>query len=268
MELRKPDTRSATLPRSTDPLFYQRVSRPVAAMPKDFPAGAVVAPHCHERAQLLYAADGVMRVATSAGTWIVPPQRAVWIPLGVEHELLMIGAVAMRTLYIAADVAPGLPSTCTVVNVSPLLRELILAAMEEPVEYAVDSRGAAIAALLLHEIAAIKTIALHLPLPHDARTAKACSLVLERIRDDVGLDDLATAVGVSSRSLSRLFRRETGMSFQIWRQQARLSEALVRLAAGQPIATVSADLGYASSSAFITMFKRMLGTTPGRYFRD
>jgi AraC-like DNA-binding protein/quercetin dioxygenase-like cupin family protein len=254
-------------PRSTDPLAYQRVSRPVAAMPKDFPAGAVVPPHRHERAQLLYAAEGVMRVSTAVGTWIVPPQRAVWIPPGIEHKLLMIGAVAMRTLYIAPDAAPGLPSGCVVVDVSPLLRALILAAMDEPVEYADGTRAAAIAALLLHEIAAIETIALHLPMPREARAARACALVLERVGENVGLDDLAAAVGVSSRTLSRLFHRETGMSFQIWRQQARLSEALVGLAAGRPAARVAAELGYASTSAFITMFKRMLGTTPGRYFR-
>jgi AraC-like DNA-binding protein/mannose-6-phosphate isomerase-like protein (cupin superfamily) len=252
---------------STDPKDYRRVSQPVTAMSKNYPSGAEVARHQHERAQLLYAVEGVMRVATAVGTWIVPPQRALWIPPEVEHELRMIGAVAVRILYIVPDAAPGLPTTCTILSVSPLLRELILAAIEGPVEYAANSRGEAIVTLVLHEIAAIETVAPQLTMPHDDRVARVCQVVLDRIGENLGLDDLAAGIGVSARTMTRLFQQETGMSFQAWRQRARLSEALARLATGQRTARVAADLGYGSSAAFITMFKRMLGTTPGRYFR-
>jgi hypothetical protein len=142
--------------RSTDPAAYQDVSRPVAAMPKNFAAGAVVPPHRHKRAQLLYAAAGVMRVTTPSGTWVVPPHRAVWIPPGITHEIRMIDAVAMRTLYVSRNAAARLPRDCVVVEVSGLLRELILAAMNEPVHYRTGSRGEAIARLLLHEIATVQ----------------------------------------------------------------------------------------------------------------
>ena len=252
--------------RSSDPHDYQTVGRAVAAMPKDFPPGSHVPPHRHPRAQLLYAVAGIMRVSTPEGSWVVPPHRAVWIPPETEHEITMSGAVAMRTLYIDPRASSGSPARCTVLAVPPLLRELILAAMQEPVEYPSGSRGDAIAALLLHEINAVEAEPLHLPLPRHPRLAAVCRRVVERIGGDETLDALARDAGLSTRTLARLFQRETGMSFLAWRQQARLAEALTRLASGQPSTLVAQDVGYASPSAFAAMFRRMLGTTPARYF--
>lgn len=252
--------------RSTNPADYQRVARPVAAMPKDFAPGHHIARHSHERGQLLYATRGVMRVSTDQGTWVVPPQRALWIPPGVTHEIRMSGAVAMRTLYIAPETAAALPADCQVIEVSELLRALILAAMEEPVEYDSGSRGEAIAQLLLHELRGVAVVPLHLPLPQDARLQTVCRRVQETLHEDVDIETLAGEAGMSSRSLARLFQRETGMGFLAWRQQARLAEALAQLSTGKPVALVAQDLGYASPAAFTAMFRRSLGTTPGRYF--
>jgi AraC-like DNA-binding protein/mannose-6-phosphate isomerase-like protein (cupin superfamily) len=257
--------------RSIDADDYQRSPRPVAAMPKDYEPGEEVAPHSHRRAQLLYAVSGVMRITAREvdgqnGTWIVPPQRAVWIPPGCEHQVRMVGPVQMRTLYVEPGAAPGLPGECRVIEVSPLLRELILALMDEPVDYTPGSRGEAIARLLLQELVAVEALPLHLPQPRDARLQAVCRQIEARIGEDLPLEDIARDAGMSSRTLARLFRRETGMGFQQWRQQARLAEALARLAAGQPVGLVAADLGYAGPAAFTAMFRRSLGTTPSRYF--
>lgn len=252
--------------RSTNAEDYQRVARPVAAMPKDFPHGTHIPPHRHERGQVIYATTGVMRVSTEHGTWVVPPQRALWIPPGVAHEIRMSGAVAMRTLYIAADTAVALPTACQVIEVSDLLRALILAAMEEPVDYAAGSRGEAIAQLLLHELRGVAVVPLHLPLPQDGRLQAVCRQVMERLGAETDIETLARTAGMSSRSLARLFQRETGMGFLAWRQQARLAEALAQLSSGKPVALVARDLGYASPAAFTAMFRRSLGTTPGKYF--
>ena len=257
---------SPTSGRSTDPEDYQRVARPVAAMPKDFPSGHHIARHRHERGQLVYATRGVMRVGTGQGTWIVPPQRALWIPPGVEHEIRMSGAVAMRTLYIAPDTAAALSADCQVIEVSDLLRALILAAMEEPVEYDSGSRGEAIAQLLLHELRGVTVVPLHLPMPRDAKLQTVCRRVQAHLSADLDIETLARDVGMSSRSLARLFQREIGMGFLAWRQQARLAEALAQLSTGKPVALVANDLGYASPAAFTAMFRRSLGTTPGKYF--
>jgi AraC-like DNA-binding protein/mannose-6-phosphate isomerase-like protein (cupin superfamily) len=252
--------------RSTNAEDYQRVARPVAAMPKDFPSGHHIGRHSHERGQVVYATQGVMRVGTDQGSWVVPPQRALWIPPGVEHEIRMSGAVAMRTLYIAAGTAADLPDTCQVIEVSDLLRALILAAMEEPVDYDTGSRGEAIAQLLLHELRGVAVVPLHLPMPRDARLQTVCRQVVARLGQDTDIETLAREAGMSSRSLARLFQRETGMGFLAWRQQARLAEALAQLSGGKPVALVASDLGYTSPAAFTAMFRRLLGTTPGKYF--
>src|SRR5262249_11980191 len=154
-------------PRSTDPADYQRVPRAVAAMAKDFRAGDRIAPHHHERAQLIFAAHGAMLVSTRQGSWAVPPQRAVWMPGGITHEIRMAGAVAMRPLYVRGDAAARLAPPVRVLAVSPLLRELILRACALPVQYDEAGADGRLMALILDEIAALPTVALDLPLPRD-----------------------------------------------------------------------------------------------------
>ncbi|HXP76390.1 MAG TPA: helix-turn-helix transcriptional regulator [Stellaceae bacterium] len=251
--------------RSTNRDDYQRVPRPVAAMAKDFPSGFVIPPHSHPRAQLIYAADGVMRVISPLGAWVVPPLRAVWIPAGVEHEVRMSGAVAMRTLYIDPKAAPPALGSCTVIEVTPLLRALILRAVEEPIEY--DEAGAAglVMGLILAELARATAVPLRIPLPSDTRLAALCRALLDDPAEADTLDRWAERVGASARTLARLFQRETGMGFTQWRQQVRLAEAVGRLAKGDPVARVAESLGYGSASAFTAMFRRTLGATPRHY---
>lgn len=258
-------TRRSATARSTNPLDFQRVARPVAAMAKDFPDGFHIAPHAHERAQLIFAARGVMTVSTGSGSWAVPPQRAVWMPGGVRHEIRMSGTVSMRTLYVRSDAAAALPPAVRVIAVSPLLRELILRACVLPVHY--DEAGAEgrVIDLLLDEIAALPSIALDLKMPVDPRVERVCRSLRDEPGDCRTLDDWARGAGASGRTLARLFLKETGLSFADWRQQARLLAAMARLAAGQPITRIALDLGYDSPSAFTAMFRRALGAPPSRY---
>lgn len=251
--------------RSTNREDFQHVARPVAAMAKDFPGGFVIAPHSHPRAQLIYAADGVMRVISPVGAWVVPPLRAVWLPAGIEHEVRMSGPVAMRTLYVDPKAAPSTLASGTVIEVTPLLRALILRAVEEPIEY--DEAGAAglVMALILAELARAITVPLRIPLPSDARLAALCRALLDDPAAADTLDDWAGRVGASARTLARLFPRETGMGFTQWRQQVRLAESLGRLAQGEPVARIAESLGYSSASAFTAMFRRTLGATPRQY---
>ncbi|TWT00670.1 AraC family transcriptional regulator [Reyranella sp. CPCC 100927] len=253
--------------RSTNPLDYQQVPRPVAAMAKEFADGNHITPHRHERAQLIFAARGVMTISTAQGAWVVPPQRALWMPAGTVHEIRMAGPVSMRTLYVRADAELGrLPAAIRVIAVSPLLRELILRACALPLLY--DERGAAghVMALILDEIAALPSLALDLPMPTDARLLGLCQRLQAEPGDARTLDDWAREAGASARTLARLFHKETGLNFADWRQQARLLAAMARLAEGQPITRIALDLGYDSPSAFAAMFKRALGTPPSRYF--
>jgi AraC-like DNA-binding protein len=252
--------------RSTDPADYQRVARPVAAMAKDFRDGHHIAPHSHERAQLIFAAHGAMLVGTAHGTWAVPPQRAVWMPAGMTHEIRMAGEVAMRTLYVRQDAASRLPAGVRVLAVSPLLRELILRACALPLDYDEAGPAGRLVALILDEIAAGPAVALDLPMPRDARLGRLCRALAAEPGNTRALAEWGRQVGASPRTLARGFQRETGLTFAEWRQQARLLAATAMLAAGQPITRIALDLGYESSSAFTAMFKRALGAPPSQYF--
>ena len=234
-------------------------------MAKDFPDGYRTGLHAHERAQLVFAAHGVMMVTTPQGSWAVPPQRAVWIPRGVAHDIGMAGAVAMRTLYVAGRVAGRFPRCVRVIAVSPLLRELILRACALPVLYDEQGPAGRTMALILDEVAALPPLPLDLPMPVDPRLARVCL----SLRADPGsartLRGWAQEAGASSRTLARLFLKETGLTFAQWRQQARLFAAVARIAAGHSITHIALELGYDSPSAFSAMFRRCLGTPPSRY---
>jgi AraC-like DNA-binding protein len=255
---------SASQPKRADDC--QDVARPVAAMALDVPRGRIDALHTHRRAQLLYACSGVMSVVTSAGAFVVPPQRAVWLPGGVEHEVHYGVPVSLRTLYIEPRVHAQLPTQCRVLEVSDLLRSLILAAVKLPTDYDVEGRGGKIMSLLLDEIAAMPTVPLQAPMPRDVRLARVCRAMFKDPMHERRLEDIARAVGISRRTVTRLFRRETGMSFAAWRQHVRLLEALSRLAAGRSVTAVALDVGYRSPSSFTTMFRRTFGVTPSHYF--
>lgn len=243
------------------------VPRPVVTRPAKYPNGFVIPPHRHRRAQLVYAAEGVMTVTTEQGMWVVPPQRAVWVPALVEHSIRMTGQLLMCSLFITPDAVPGLPSVCCVVAVPLLLRALILHAVTLPRLYAPDSPDERLMMVILDQIQRLPVAPLYLPRPHDPRLQPIVEGLLQDPADTHTLTDWARTVGTSTRTLARLFLADTGMTFRHWGQQARLLEALRRLANREPVTTVALDLGYDSPSAFIAMFKRALGTTPGRYFR-
>ncbi len=252
---------------STHDDMHQTLPHPVTAKARNYRAGETPA-HSHPRAQLVYAGSGAMRVETDAGCWVVPPVRGVWIPAHTVHRVMMLGEVQMRTLYIRQDAAPGLPDGCCLIEVSPLLRALILALVEEPLNYDRAGRAGQIAALVLSELRFLKVPALHLPMPREPRLNGLCAELVANPDSRETLETLAEQQATSSRTLARRFQRETGMSFRQWRQQARLVEALGHLANGVPVARVADSLGYRSASAFAAMFKRTLGVEPRRYFSD
>lgn len=241
----------------------------IVARERECPADHVIDWHTHQRAQLLYAARGVMRVTTAAGVWVVPPQRAVWIPPGIEHHVKAQGTpLSLRSLYIDVSQKNGLPDDCCVVTVSPLLRELVLAAMDLPPAPPPDSAPARLITVLLDQIEVLPTASLHLPMIRDKRLRQLADKLLDDPSDSRTLAEWSSELGASERTLARVFVRETGLTFGHWRQQVRLLDALARLARGDSVTEVAYDLGYASQSAFISMFKKALGKTPKKYFED
>lgn len=229
------------------------------------PGGRLEA-HSHSWPQLLYALDGVMTVETAGGAWVVPSQRAVWIPAGVDHSVEMSGQVFMRTLYLSPALETPLPARCGVVQVSRLLRELILHTVELGLLAADDAHHRHVCDLLLDQLVTVTSVPLELPMPRDSRALRVAERVRTHLAERKSMDVLAREAGASRRTLERRFQGETGMTFGRWRQQARLLQALRLLAAGEPVTRVAFDVGYDSPSAFIAMFRAALGTTPARYY--
>ncbi|VVE24098.1 AraC family transcriptional regulator [Pandoraea iniqua] len=251
---------------STDHLRFERTPMPMAAMAVDYAHNTFIASHRHRRAQLLYAIEGVMIVAAPSGRWVVPPTRGVWLAAGLEHTVQMSGNVKMRTVFVEPDAAK-LPQASCVVDISPLVRELILAAIAIPLDYAPDSRDARLMRLLLDELTALPVLPLYLPWPRDARLARVCDRLVQTPADAATLDDWAREVSLSAKTFQRRFAAETGITFGRWRQQARLLQALEALAHGEKIVNVALDHGYASQSAFAAMFKRHFGVPPSAFYR-
>ena len=241
------------------------VDRPAIAIGHAYPDSFELAEHRHRRSQFLYAASGVMAVSTPVGAWVAPPERAVWIPSGTPHSVRMVGAVQTRSVLVEPEECARRGTECQDVGVSPLLRQLLGAAADVPPEYDITGRDGLVMRLLMAEIDMAPSIPLAVPFPTLPALAARCHAFLDRPNAAAKIDEWADAMGINRRSFTRLFRRETGMSFAEWRQQACLSAALPKLAAGEPVTSIAYDLGYDGPGNFSTMFKRMLGVPPSRY---
>ncbi|MDI7776670.1 helix-turn-helix transcriptional regulator [Asticcacaulis sp. EMRT-3] len=254
--------------RNADPNLYEAIPRPVIAIGNDYPPAFELAHHTHARAQLLYPAKGVVTVDTTHGAWVVPLERAVWIPAGVPHAVSMVGAVRTRSVLISDGYCPARAGHCEVLAVSPLLRALLMEAVDLEAEYAEQGRDGLVMKLLMAEIDRAPIIPLSVPFPQSPALRARCHAFVARPDAGETIDKWAENLHLNRRAFTRLFRRETGMSFAEWRQQACVLAALPRLALGEPVTMIALDLGYDSPAAFSTMFRRWLGAPPSRYRRD
>jgi AraC-like DNA-binding protein len=241
-----------------------RAARPVArAFGRRLAVGEHIDTHHHDRAQLVYPAQGLLAVTTGHGTWMAPPQRAVWIPAGAEHAHHSYGVTDMRGILFEPDTARRGRGAPTVVAVSGLLRELILALTDHP-ERAPDARRR-MEDVAIDQLTEAPDQPLRLPEPRDDRLRALTALLQADPAADATLAELGRRVGASPRTLSRLFAEELGMGFHQWRTQLRIHHALVLLANGQSVTRTAVDSGWANPSAFIETFTRIVGQTPGRY---
>ncbi|MGP4752695.1 MULTISPECIES: AraC family transcriptional regulator [Rhizobium/Agrobacterium group] len=222
--------------------------------------------HSHEEAQLLYAVSGVVSIRTDRGTWVVPPSRAVWLPPKLAHETSSHAGVQFRSLLIDTSEIGGLPDECLVVTITPLLRELILKLAELAEKPQSREQADAIVRLLLMELSFQPAQPLNLPIPKHSGLAQMCEQFRTNLAENLSIEDAATRLHMSRATFMRTFRRETGMSFGQWRQQARMLDALTMLAEGRSVLDVALECGYNSPSAFSAVFRRSLGCPPSTYF--
>lgn len=225
-------------------------------------------PHHHAKSQLLLVQRGALSCEVEGGLWIVPPRSAIWIPGGAVHAMKVTGALEGYGAFVASNVGTRLPATCCAVSVTPLLRELLIRSANLPLLYEEGGANSRLVTVLLDELAAAKAEDLHLPMPADPRLRRIIDLMMASPADRGTLDAWANRAGLSARTLGRLINRETGMSFGRWRQQLGVMLAVKWLAGGASIQQVTADLGYESVPSFVTMFRKALGTSPGRYMTE
>ncbi len=226
-----------------------------------------VSEHDHPWGQLVYGISGVMRVSAGGTIWFVPPTRAIWLPPRRPHTIVMQGDVAMRTLYLAPERTVGLLDEAVALEVSPLLRELVLQILKIGMlngRIAVHER---LAGVLTDLILDAPPGSLRLPMPTDPRARRAAQWFQDNPSERRGLATLARASGGSLRTLQRLFAQQTGISMEAWRQKVRLINAVGCLSGGANVTEAALACGYDSTSAFIVVFKKQFGVTPGRYCR-
>jgi AraC-like DNA-binding protein/quercetin dioxygenase-like cupin family protein len=227
--------------------------------------GTEIDAHRHDDHQIVYAGRGVLTVTTGTGTWVALATRAIWIPAGTVHAHQAHGELDLHLVGLPATDNPLALDEPTVLAVAPLLRELILAHTRPPFDDSPERTR--LRAVLLDQLRASPQQPLHLPTPTSPLLGDLCDLLRTDPADNRTLAALGREVGASDRTLSRLFRSDLAMTFPQWRTQLRLHHALVLLAEDTPVTTVAHLCGWSSASAFIDVFRRAFGHTPGTHHR-
>ncbi|OMC09004.1 helix-turn-helix domain-containing protein [Mycobacterium sp. SP-6446] len=224
--------------------------------------GARIERHRHPLHQIVYPSSGAVSVTTPAGTWITPVNRAIWIPAGCWHEHKFHGQTQFHGVALDPRRYRGGPATPTVLAVNPLMRELIIASSQTD---GTDSDEHHRMLAVLHDQVRDSNIhePLWIPTPVDSRLRQACALITDNLTEPLTLQQIGRRIGVSQRTLSRLFRDELAMTFPQWRTQLRLHHALMLLANRHDVTSVALQCGWATPSAFIDTYRRAFGHTPG-----
>jgi AraC-like DNA-binding protein len=244
-----------------------RLPRPVYPRSESLPAGSVAHAHSHPWGQISFASEGVLLVRTRTGSHVAPPQRAVWVPPGMPHEVTTSRRAEMRSLYVRADQTIFCPPRCLVLSVTLLARELIQAAAALPPLYDESGPAGRLVAVLLDQLATLPEAGFSLPWPTDPRLVAVCQALVDAPDDTRGVAAWAKSAGMTERTLARLILAQTGLTFGQWRRRTRLLTSLSLLEAGKNVTIAGIECGYDSTSAFIAAFREAFGQTPGDFLR-
>jgi len=234
----------------------------ISTLAWEYPPGFLVPEHAHGSDQVIYAIRGVMEISAGQSYWVIPPRFAVWIPARTSHRIRMPRAVSMRTLYLRRGVAGGLPHTCTVLHVAPLLRELVVEAVRIGALRLRDGLHCALRDLIVAQLRNAPAVPTFITMPQDPRALAVARALMANPASHPPLGAICRGAGISVRTMERVFLREVGMSFDSWRRQVRLTKAIELLVGGCAVKEVAARVGYRQPSAFVEMFRRTVGTTP------
>lgn len=259
--LRSP-LRTKSLSPHPDSSTANSIPRQVSAFARRDDAGHLIKPHAHDRDQLIYAIRGVMTIEALGSIWTIPSNYSLWIPARVQHSVKMDTQVDMRTLYLMTGVVNAPTDRCQVRAVSPLLRELIVRAMETPPLYDEHGADGRLMQVIVDEIQRQQELPFSVKLPTDRRLVQIAHHMMRSLDESVTIAALGRKAGLSERSIIRRFPEETGLTLHRWRQQARLMRAFALADEGHSIGSIAQKLGYSTPSAFAKMFRKVFGQAP------
>ena len=242
-----------------------KLPRNVFIRSEHLPAHAVFPEHSHPWNQLVYAVSGALVVAVAGRLFIIPPEQAVWLPTGTPHSVRSNFGAEFRSLYIAESPTLGMPDTTSVLDVSPLLRALIIEAVDLEKRREETAYAERISMLILDQLARLPRRPFFLPWPNGRMLRKLCEVLYKTPSDTRSILEWGAELGASGRTLSRQFEREMGISFRAWRYRLRAFRAMELLGTGLSVTAVALELGYASTSAFTYMFREEFGCSPTSY---
>lgn len=223
--------------------------------------------HSHHAGELLGSYAGLLSISTQSGNWVVPATHCFWVPPREVHAVRSFGPFSGWGVFVAERACTDLPSNPRTMRTGGLLREAVRRLASLPLVEP-SPRRERLGGVIVDEINELPSEELGLAMPSDPRLLKIAQAIAKDPAVDRDLAAWALWGGVSTRTLSRRFVAETGFTFSAWRQRARLLRALELLAAGQPVTTVSLDLGYDSIGTFIALFRRTFGMTPSVYAKS
>jgi AraC-like DNA-binding protein len=234
----------------------------VASLACEYPCEFLIPEHAHGSDQLIYATSGVMEVHSDRTMWLIPPSFAVWVPAGIRHRIRMPMAVSMRTLYFRPGLVRREESTCAVLSVTSLLRELVLEIVRAGQLRFRNREHCALRDLVVLRIIRASSVPTEIRMPREPRAYAAATWILDHLTPSPSLQAVCSEVGVSTRTLQRLFRNEVGIDADSWRRQMRLTKGIEFLVAGLSVKQAAFAVGYNQPSAFVSAFRRTFGMTP------
>lgn len=247
------------------PPFSEALPAPIFFRTACMPAEATYPQHRHAWGEFVYSYSGVMEVKLAKHHYLAPPQYGIWLPPDVEHVGLNRYEACHCSLYIAKELCQALPLTACALTVSPLVRAVLDHLREHPPALPRTGGEERLLQVLLDQLALAPCAGSYLPTSDDPLLGPVLRMLEENPGDNRTLPELAHAAHTTERTLLRRFQRDLGISFVEWRQRLRVVKAMPLLESGRTVETIAFDLGYGSASAFIGMFRRLMGVTPDEF---
>ncbi len=258
---------------SAKPSALQRVTGPVlhyevSSASREYDAGFDIPDHQHDADQLVYAIQGVMQVSSGQSTWFIPPLFALWVPAETRHSVFLSAATSMRTIYLRPDLLADHFRGCSVLHMTPLLRELVLEVVRQGRLSLSDRYQQALIDLTVHHLRQATPVPVFVTLPRDERALNVARRILKSPGQATTLAELARDAGASARTVQRAYQRDLGIDFESWRRQLRITRAVEWLLDGVSVKEVADRVGYCQPSAFVEAFRRTFGSPPGRWAKS